>query len=149
MHRDGRVSHLHDFAVEGAHGERVHREIDILPHLQNADVRLGHIRVDLHLREIIGDLENDRGLQTGRDGLANIDVTRDHDAIDRRRDRAMLKIRFRFVERALFDFHVGFGLMKICHGLIEVRLRGGFSREEILRAFRVYPCQLQRRLCAS
>jgi len=40
-------------------------------------------------------------------------------------------------------------LVKICHGLIEVRLGGCLPSKEILRAFRVYPCELQRRLCAG
>ena len=99
--------------------------------------------------EVVRDRENDRRLQAGRDRLANIDIARDHDAIDRRRDRAVVEIRFRLIERALFDFHVGFRLMKIRHGLIEVRLGGILLGKEILRAFRVYLRKLQRGLCVG
>jgi hypothetical protein len=42
--------------------------------LDHANIRLRHVRIDLHFCEIIRDLENHRGLQTGGDGLANIVV---------------------------------------------------------------------------
>ena len=54
--------------------EGVHCEIDILIHFHDADISLGHIRVDLHFGQIVRDREDDRRLQTGRDRLANIDI---------------------------------------------------------------------------
>ena len=45
--------------------ESVHSEIDVLSDLYDADIRLSHVRIDLHLREIICDLKNHRRLQTG------------------------------------------------------------------------------------
>ena len=77
--------------------ESVNSEINVLSNLYDTDIRLSHIRIDLHLREIICDLKNHRGLQTGGNGLANIDAARDHHAINRRCDRAVLKIGFRFI----------------------------------------------------
>ena len=100
--------------------------------LDHADIRFGHIRVDLHFGEIIRDREDDRRLQTGRNRLSNIDIARNNNAIDRRRNRAMLEIGLRFIERALFDFHVGFGLMKGRRRLIDVSLRRSFLCKQFL-----------------
>ena len=129
--------------------ESVHSEIDVLSDLYDADIRLSHIRIDLHLREIICDLKNHRRLQTGGNSLANIDAARDHYAVDRGSDRAVLKIGLHFVQRTLLDFHIGLALMQIRHRLIEVRLRRRFSGEEVLSALRVQPCQLEPSLCAG
>ena len=46
----------------------------------------------------------------------------------------MVEIGFRLIERALFDLHIGFGLMEGCHRLIDVGLRGRFPGEQLLRA---------------
>ena len=94
-------------------------------------------------------MENDRCLQASRDGLAYIDIPRDNNAIDRRRNRAMIKIRFGFVQRALFDFHVRFRLMKICHRLIKICLRGCFPGEKVLGTRGVHFRELQRGLRAG
>ena len=61
----------------------------------------------------------------------------------------MIKIGLRFVQRALFDFHIGLGLMQIRHRLIEVCLRRRFSGKEVLSALRVQPRQLERSLGAG
>ena len=98
--------------MKRARWKSVDRKIDILIHTDRADVGFSHVRVDLHFRQIVRDREDHRRLQTGRDRLANIDIARNHHPIDRRRDRAMVEIRFRFIERALFDLHVPFRLMK-------------------------------------
>ena len=108
--------------MKGVRRKCVHRKIDILIDGDDANVRFRHVGVDLHFGEIVRNHENNRRLQTGRYGLANIDTARDHDAINRRRDGAMIEVRFRFIERALFDFHVGFGLMQVRHRLIEILL---------------------------
>ena len=109
--------------MKRARGKSVHRKIDILAKLNDTNVRFGHIRVDLHFGEIIRDGENDRRLQTGGDRLANIDIARNHQPIDRRRDRAVVEVRLCLVECPLFDLRVGFGLMQRCGGLIDIRLR--------------------------
>ncbi len=104
------------------HRKSVHCEIDVLIDFDDAHIRFGDIRVDLHFGQIVRDRENNRGLQTGCDRLANIDTARNHHSIDGRGDCAMVEIGFCFIERALFDLHVRFCLMKVRHCLIEVRL---------------------------
>jgi hypothetical protein len=42
----------------------------------SADVGLGEGGVDLHLRQVLGDLEQRRRLEAGGDGLADIDLER-------------------------------------------------------------------------
>src|SRR5439155_7756797 len=110
---DWRVAHLDDLAVKSLHRKSVHCEIDVLIDFDDADIRFGDIRVDLHFGEIVCNREDDWRLQTGRDRLANINTARNHYSIDRRGDCAMVKIGFRFIERALFDLHVRLRLMKI------------------------------------
>ena len=50
----------------------------------------------------------------------------------------MIEIGFRFIERALFDFHIGFGLMKVRRRLIDVSLRRIFFREQFLGPRRIH-----------
>ena len=49
LHRNRRIAHLHDLAVEGALGKSIYRKIDLLPRFHRPDVRFGHVGVDLHL----------------------------------------------------------------------------------------------------
>ena len=98
---DRRIADLHDFALERPRRKRVDGEIHVLIDRDPAHVRFGHVRVDLHFREIICDRENNRRLQTGGHRLAHIDISRNHDAIDRRRDRAVVQVGFRFLEARL------------------------------------------------
>ena len=116
LHSDRRIAHLHNFSAKSARWKRVHREIDILIGSDNADICLGHIRIDLHFSKIIRDRENDGRLQAGCDGLAHVDIARDDDAVDWRSDRAVFQIGARFVERALLDFHICFRLAQARHG---------------------------------
>jgi hypothetical protein len=45
-----------------------------------ADVGLGKARIDAHLRQILGDLDQRRRLQTGGDRLPEVDDAVDDDA---------------------------------------------------------------------
>src|SRR5438128_534129 len=108
LRRDRRVAYLDNFSVKRLHGKSVHCEIDVLIDLNDAHIRFGYIGIDLHFGEIVRNREDDWRLQTGCDRLANIDTARNHYAIDRRGDCAMVKIGFRFIERALLYFQVGF-----------------------------------------
>ena len=130
LHGDRRVAHLSYFSLEGAGRKRVDRELHILIHRDSAHVRLRHVGVDLHFREIVRDRKNDRRLQTRRDGLTDIDVSRNHDPIDGRRDRAMVEVRFHFLERAFLDLHVRFRLVQVRGRLVEIRLRGILFRDQ-------------------
>ena len=57
-----------------------------MPGRQPADVRLGDAGVDLHLGQVLGDGEQRGRLQRGGHRLADVDVARDDDAVDRRDD---------------------------------------------------------------
>ena len=135
--------------MKRARRESVDAKIDLLIHRNYADVRLGHVGVDLHLRQIICDGKNYRRLQAGCHGLADIDTTGNDFAIDWRCDGTMIEIRFRLVERALFDFKICFGLMQISHRLIEILLRGILFRDQRLCPnsidFRQLKCRLRAR----
>jgi hypothetical protein len=55
----------------------------------------------------------------------------------------MIEIRFRFIERALFNFHIRFGLMQVRRRLIDVSLRRVFFREQFLDPRRIHFGQFQ------
>ena len=80
--------------------------------------------------EVIGDRENDRRAQAGRDGLPDIDAARDDDSVDRRGDRAMIEIDSRLLQRAFLDRDHRFRLMERGDGLIEFRLGGILFRDQ-------------------
>jgi hypothetical protein len=84
-------------------------------------------------------LKNHGRLQTGGNGLADIDAARNYHAIDRRGNRAVLKIGFRFIQCSLFNFHIGLGLVKVRYRLVDVRLRRRLSGKEILGPLCVDP----------
>ena len=76
------------------------------PTIDIADVGLGDLGVDLHVREVVRDLEDDRRAEAGGDGLAHID----------QREMTMpsigeeiwqwFKSRLRLGQYALLDFHM-------------------------------------------
>ena len=143
LHRNRRIAHLHDLAVEGAFGKSIYRKIDLLPRFHCPDVRFGHVGVDLHFGEVIGDGKNDRRTQASRDGLPDIDAARDDDSVDRRRDRAMIKIDPRFLQRTFLDRDHRFRLMERGDGLIEFRLGGILFRDQFLGSLRGDARQLE------
>ena len=108
--------------MKGPRWKSIDRKIDILINADRADIRFSDVRIDLHFSQVVRNLENDGRLQTGRDGLADIDVARNHYPIDRRGDRAMVEIGFRFIERALLNLHIAFSLMKCRHRRINILL---------------------------
>ena len=145
LNRDRRISHLHNFAVKGAASEKRRRVKSTSDRPStaptSASATLASICIfvrSLAIVKIIG------ACKTGGDGLPNIDAARNHLSIYRRRDRAMVEIGFRFIERALFDFHIRFRLMQICHRLIEVGLRRIFFREQFLGPRRIKFRQFKR-----
>ena len=50
----------------------------------------------------------------------------------------MIEVGFRFVERALFDFHIRLRLMETGRRLIDISLRRVFAGEELLRSRRTH-----------
>jgi hypothetical protein len=63
-----------------------------LPYPHAPNVRFADVRIDLHLRQILSDQKENWGLQTRRDGLANVDTPRDHNTIDWGTDGGMFEI---------------------------------------------------------
>ena len=61
----------------------------------------------------------------------------------------MLEIGPCFIERALLDFHVSFGLMQGCHCLVQIGLRGSFPGEKFLDASGIYFGEVERGLCVG
>src|SRR5690606_15945794 len=82
LHRTGEFAFL----------EGIHREADHLAEVKLADVRFRHARVDLHLTQILRDLEQGRGLEAGGHCLPDIHVARDHDARNGRADNAVVEV---------------------------------------------------------
>ena len=84
--------------------------------------------MDLHLREIFGDGEEDRRLQGRCDRLARVDVALQHDAVDRRNDARLDEIR-------LIELDIGFGNADIGLGTFDRRdgaIVGRLGRVEVL-----------------
>ena len=81
--RDRRETHLIHSSREFAAGERINSEVDLLPFLHTADVRLADQRLNLHLRQVVRDGEQLGRVEAGRDSLAGIDLPRDDHAADR------------------------------------------------------------------
>ena len=82
----------HDALERSPSGKASTLNVTGLPRLDAADVGLVHLGVDLHLRQVLRDREDRRRLQRGGDGLADVDVARDDDAVDRRADHRVVEI---------------------------------------------------------
>ena len=74
LHCDRRVPYLRNSSVKNPRWKSIHRKIDLLVNRDHADISLRHVRVDLHLCQVIRDHENDGRLQTCGDCLADIDI---------------------------------------------------------------------------
>ena len=60
--------------------ERVDAEMYCLAETQMANIGLCHAGIDLHLAQVIGDLEQCRGLEARSNGLPDVHVACDHHA---------------------------------------------------------------------
>jgi len=72
-------------------GKSIDRKIDLTRLVDRADVGLVDVGDDLHLSQIVGDSKQDRRRETGRNGLADIDLPRNNHAVNRRSDRGVRK----------------------------------------------------------
>src|SRR5262249_44185293 len=95
-------SNLVDRPAEVVSGEGVNREVHAVTLIDYADVGLIDVGDYLHLGQVVGDGEEGRRLETGRDRLSLIDVAGDDHAVDRRADRRIAQIDFGHFERT-FD----------------------------------------------
>ena len=73
-------------------------EGDLLARAHTADVGLVDRGVDLHLREVVGDHEEHGRLEGGGHRLADVDVARDHDTVDRGGDDGVAEVHLGLVE---------------------------------------------------
>ena len=80
---------------EGAAGIGIDGEAGALALADLGDVGLVDADLELHRAEILGDGEQDRRLEGGGDGLAGIDLAREHHAGDRRIDGRLGEIGLR------------------------------------------------------
>ncbi len=76
---------------------------------------------DLHFGEVVGDDEQLGGTEAGRHRLADVDVARNHDPVDRRVNGATGQVNLGLAQRAFVDFHVGFRLVQFGDGFVVVR----------------------------
>ena len=93
--------HLADGAAKLFRRVRVDAEADALARPDAADIRLVQVRDDLHLRQVCGEDEQGWRLHAGGDRLSDVDIARDHEAIDRGRDDRVLEVHFVLVQRRL------------------------------------------------
>jgi hypothetical protein len=93
-----RLADLHHRTRKCPAGVRVDGEACHLAQPNSSDVRLIDIRVHFHLTEILRDGEQRRRFETRRDGLAAVDITPDHYAIDRGGNHGAREINPRLVQ---------------------------------------------------
>ena len=70
----------------GTFGIRIDREAHFLAFTNAADIGLVHTDLQVNFTKILRNGEKHRGLQAGRHRLARIDISIDHDPVDRRTD---------------------------------------------------------------
>ena len=87
--------------------KRVDGELRDLADAHRADVRFADAGVDLHLRQVLRDQEQRRCLKARGHGLADVDVARDHGAVDRRDDVGIAEVDLGRVERRLLLVDIG------------------------------------------
>jgi hypothetical protein len=79
-------------------------------------IRLAHVGVHLHFRQVLGDQEDCRRLKRGRHGLADVHIAGFHRAIHRRDDSSMVQVKLRLRQ-------CRFVLLNSRVGLLQLRLR--------------------------
>ena len=130
--------------MEGRAGIGVHREIDVLAHLDVPDIRLRNIRVDLHFCQVVGDDKNDRGVQAGGHRLPDIDVAGNDDPVHWRNNSAVVEVRLGQRQRAFLGLHRSLGLVHGGDGLVEARLRRAVFGPQVFGALHLDLRQLER-----
>ncbi len=101
LNRDWRLTHLPHHAFEVPIREGVDPEARALTLAHVADIRFADVGIDLHLGQVLGDQKQRRGLETGRDGLSDVDIARHHRAVHRRHDVGVVQADFGLCQRRL------------------------------------------------
>ena len=127
-------------------GKGVDREPRLLALADEADVGLGKAGIDAHFGQVLGDLDQHRRLETGRDGLAEIDDTVDDDAIDRRADDGEIEVGAVAVVLRPGQRHLRLRRLEYLARLVVLLPRHVFLREQRVHARLVRQRQFQRRL---
>ena len=130
----GSESDLIDLAAELAPGKRIHGELNGLPFGESTHVGLGNRGLDPHLREIVGDLQERRGVHARRDGLPDLDLARDHDAVHRGKNGGAREVNLGSFHPGLAGLHHGLGLGQAHPLAVELRLRNQILRQHLLGA---------------
>ena len=102
----------------------VHPERHLLAGADAPDVRFVEIRHHLHLGQVRRQHEQRRRLHAGRHRLADVDVARDHQAIDRRVDHRVIEVHLVLVQRRLRLGHLRFGGSQLRFGGSNGDIRG-------------------------
>jgi hypothetical protein len=146
--RDGLEPDLGHRARELLGGVGVDAEPDALARADAAHVGLVDVGVDLHLRQVGGDDEQRRRVHAGGDGLADVDIARDHDAVDGGFDDGVLQVDFALVQRGLRLDHRGLGGLELRLGGAHGHLRGleVLRRDELPVREALVPLQLAARV---
>ena len=98
--------------------KRVDGELRALADAHRADVRFADARVDLHPRQVLRDQEQGRCLKARGHGLADVDVARDHGAVDRRDDVGEAEVDLGRVERRFLLADIGAVELNLRHRLV-------------------------------
>ena len=94
-----------------------------MPDADAPDVGFGKTRVDLHLLQILGDLEERRRLEARRDRLAHVDFARHDDTRDRRADRGVLEVGAISIDLRRRELLLRDGALQLLLGGIEILFR--------------------------
>lgn len=120
---DGRVADLAHGAAEVAAGEGVDGEVDGLVDGDGADVGLGDGGLDLKAAEVVDQDEENGGVETGGDGLADGGLAVEHDAVDGGEDGAAGEVDLGVLDGGGADLELGLSLGELGEGLVEFLLR--------------------------
>ena len=134
MAHTGGVAHHPDVAGEGAVGEGIDGELNLLALGDAADVGLGDGGVDLHFREVVYEGEEHGSVHARVDGAALVGLAVEDHAVDRGDDGAAGEVELRIFDRGGAGEHRGVRLGELGLGVVEFGLRHEFLAGEFARA---------------
>ena len=130
----GGVAHHPDVAGEGAVGEGIDGELNLLAFGDAADVGLGDGGVDLHFGEVVHEGEQHGSVHASVDGAALVGFAVEDHAVDRGDDGAAGEVELRIFDRGGAGEHRGVRLGELGLGVVEFGLRHEFLTGEFARA---------------
>ncbi len=118
----GGIADLNHVSMKDPRRVGVHIEVDRLVGFDAADIGFRDQGVNLHLTQIIGNLEQDGRAEARRNSLADINITGNDNAIDGRINRGIGEVDLRLAQRGYLDRNLGRGLMESGRGGVVIRL---------------------------